>query len=108
MLESPKDRIGESHVTIHGSELAAWEQLCMALRIFDAWLLEDFFGAQGNLGFSHLDKRRGGTNLARLDRFYVNNGLCAQGGSVGILIGTMFLDHTPMILVFKEQRRPPS
>ena len=36
MLESLKDRIGGSHVTIHGSELAAWEQLCMSLRIFYA------------------------------------------------------------------------
>ena len=95
MLESPEDRIGGSHVTVHESELAAWEQLCMSLRIFDTWLLEDFSRTQGSLGFSQLDRRRGGTNLARLDRFYVSDGLCTRGGSVGILAGTTFLDHAP-------------
>ena len=46
MLESPEDRIGGSHVTVQGSELAAWEQLCMSLRISDSWLLEDFSGCR--------------------------------------------------------------
>ena len=63
---------------------------------------------QGSLGFSRSDRRRGGTNLARLDRFYVSDGLRTRGGSVGILAGTTFSDHAPVVLVFEEQRRPPS
>ena len=72
MLEPLKDRIGESHV-----KLAAWEQLCMSMRISDAWLLEDFSQAQGSLGFFCLDRQRDDTILARLDRFYATDGLCA-------------------------------
>ena len=108
MLESPKDRIGGSHVTVHGSELAAWEQLCMALRISDAWLSEDFSRAQGSLAFSRSDRRTGGTNLAKLDRFYVSDGLCDRGGTMGILASTKFSNHAPVVLVLEEQRRPPS
>ena len=58
MLESHEERIGGSHVIVHGSELAAWEQLCMALQISDAWLSEDFSRAQGSLVFSRSDRRR--------------------------------------------------
>ncbi|RYA44468.1 hypothetical protein DD606_25175 [Enterobacter cloacae complex sp. GF14B] len=31
MLEDPSDRIGGSHATVHGVELAAWERFCMTL-----------------------------------------------------------------------------
>ena len=55
MLESPEDRIGGGHVTVHGRELAAWEQLCMSLPILDAWFLAGFVRAQGSLSFSHSD-----------------------------------------------------
>ena len=37
MLESPEDRRGGSLTTIHGSKLAAWERLCMMMRISDSW-----------------------------------------------------------------------
>ena len=46
ILESPEDRLGGHHVTIHESELAAWERLCMTLRISDAWFIESFSRAQ--------------------------------------------------------------
>ena len=55
LLESPEDRIGGGHGTVHGSELAAWEQLCMSLRILDAWFLVGFSQPQGSLSFSRSD-----------------------------------------------------
>ena len=42
MLESCEVKIGGSHIMVHKSELTAWEQLCMLLRIYDTWLLESF------------------------------------------------------------------
>ena len=46
MFKSPEDTIGGSHVTIHRSEQAAWEQLCISLLIFNAWLLEGSLGCR--------------------------------------------------------------
>ena len=42
MIESPEDRQGGSQITVHGTELAAWERLCMALGLQDVWHLADF------------------------------------------------------------------
>ena len=106
MLESPEDRIGGGHATVHGSELAAWEQLCMSLRILNAWFLASFTRAQGSLSFSCSYRQLEGSNLARLDRFYVSDALCDRGGLIGILVGITFSDHAPVVLVLEEQRRP--
>ena len=99
MLESPKDRIGGGHVTIHGSKLAVWEQLCMSLQILDAWFLAGIVQAQGSLSFLRLISRLEGSNLARLGRFYISDALRDREG-------TTFLDHDLVVLVLEEQRRP--
>ena len=57
MLEDPSDRMGGSHVTVQGSELAAWERLCMTLQITDVWQHEAFSRSQGSLSFSQSDHR---------------------------------------------------
>ena len=85
MIEAPSDRIGGSHVTVHGSELAAWERICMTLRIDDVWHHEDFGRGHGSLLFSRSDRRIGGSNLSWIDRFYVSDWIGARGGSVGHL-----------------------
>ena len=105
MIEVPSDRIGGSHVTIHGSELASWERLCMSLRIDDVWHHEGFGREQGSLLFSRSDRRIGGSNLSRIDRFYVSDWLGARGGSTGILAGTSMSDHAPAVLVISDARR---
>ena len=101
MLEDPLDRVGGSQTTLHGSELAAWERLCMTLRISDVWQHEAFLHAPGSLDFSRSDRRQGGTNLSRLDRFYVSDWLGEHGDSVGILAGTSFSDHAPVVLALE-------
>ena len=37
MLETVEDRCSGSQTTMHGSKLAAWEQICMFLRLEDVW-----------------------------------------------------------------------
>ena len=78
----------------------------MSLRLLDAWFLAGFSQAQGSLSFSRSDRRLEGSNLARLDRLYVSDALCDREGSIGILAGTTFSDHAPVVLVLEEQRRP--
>lgn len=73
MIEAPSDRIGGSHTTIHGSKLAAWERLCMTLWIDDVWHHEGFGQEQDSLTFSRSVRRVGGSNLSRIDRFYVSD-----------------------------------
>lgn len=98
MLESLDDRRGGSGTTIHGAELAAWEGLCLRLRISDAWHHPGFVHERDNLLFSCSDSRIGGTNLSRLDRLYVSDALGEKGGTVGILAGTCFSNHAPVIM----------
>ena len=102
MLESLDDRVGGSQTLVHGQELAAWEQLCMTLRISDAWSHEGFSRAVGSLSFSRSDRRLGGTNLSKLDKFYISDSVGERAGTVGILAGTTFSDHVPAILVLKD------
>ena len=65
MLEDLVDRLGGSQqTTIHGSELATWERVCMILRISDVWQHEAFLHSPGSLDFSRSDRRMGGTNLS--------------------------------------------
>lgn len=104
MIEAPGDRIGGSHVMVHGSELAAWERFCMALRIDDVWHLESFGRDHGSLLFSCSDRWIGGSNLSRIDRFYVSDWVGGRGGSIGILAGTSMSDHAPVVLSIAEPR----
>ena len=105
MIEAPEDRCGGSQVTVHGSELAAWERLCMTLRIADVWHSEGFFRERDSLLFSRSDRRIGSTNLSRIDRMYVSDLLLDRGGSVGILSGTCMSDHSPVLMVLAEGTR---
>ena len=106
MLESLDDRVGGSQTSVHDRELAAWELLCMTMRILDAWSHEGFARAAGSLCFSRSDRRLGGTNLSRLDRFYIRYSVGERGGTMGILASTTFSDHAPVVLVLEDQRRP--
>ena len=99
MIEDPMDRKGGSSVTIFGEELAAWERLCLKLRILDVWFMPNVYRYNGSLQFSRSDRRIGGANLSRLDRFYVDDVVVPHGGSVNIMPGITFSDHAPVILV---------
>ena len=105
MIEAPEDRCGGGHVTVHGSELAAWERLCLSLRISDVWHSVGFSRESGSLHFSRSDRRIGSTNLSRLDRMYASDLILDRGGSVGILGGTCMSDHSPVMLVVDEGTR---
>lgn len=90
MLEDASDRQGGSSVTIQGEELASWERLCFGLWLLsDAWHVDEIARASGRIG---------GSNLSRLDRWYVDEWAGRRGGTVGILAGTTFSDHAPVIL----------
>ena len=103
MIETLEDRQGGSQVTVHGSELAAWERLCMALGLHDVWHLADFARERDSLGFSRSDRRIGGMNLSRIDRIYVSDALSDYGGMTSIIIGLCMLDHAPVVVVFRER-----
>src|SRR5271156_1631374 len=77
----------------------------MTLRIDDVWHHAGFGHERDSLLFSRSDQRIGGTNLSRIDRFYVSDWLGARGGSTGILAGTSMSDHAPVILVVADTRR---
>ena len=89
MLEDPGDRKGGSVVTIHGEELAVWERMCLKLSILDAWHMPNVYRSQGSLHFSRSDRRIGGTNTSRLDRFYVGEAFALNGG-ISRLCQTLF------------------
>ena len=108
MLEAAEDRCGGSQITVRGSELAAWERLCMSLRIVDVWHSEGFSHEKDSLLFSRSDRRIGSSILSRIDRFYVSDLLLDRGGSVGILSGTCMSDHAPVMLVLAEKARSSS
>ena len=105
MIEAPEDRCRGTQVTVHGSELAAWERLCMTLRIADVWHSEGFSRERDSLLFSRSDRRIGSTNLSRIDRMYVSDLLLDRGGSVGILSGTCMSDHSLVLVVLIEGTR---
>ena len=52
MIEDMYDRRGGSLTTVHGSELASWERLCLALHIEDAWHHPCFSQCPDSLRFS--------------------------------------------------------
>ena len=103
MIESPEDRQGGSHVTVHGTELAAWERLCMALGLHDVWHLADFARERDSLRFSRSNRRIGGMNLSRIDRIYVSDALSDYGGTTSIITGSCMSDHAPVVVVFRER-----
>ena len=82
MIEDPFDRKGGSVITIHGEELAAWERMCLKLQILDAWYMPNVYRSQESLLFTRSDRRIGGTNLSRLDRFYVGEAFVTHGGTI--------------------------
>ncbi len=98
MIEDPFDRKGGSVITIHGEELAAWERMCLKLQILDAWYMPNVYRSQESLLFTRSDRRIGGTNLSRLDRFYVGEAFVTHGGTIKIMPGTVFSDHALVLL----------
>ena len=58
---------------------------CMAMR--------NVYRYQDSLSFSRSDRRIPGTNLLRLDRFYVGEAFILNGGNITIMLGTTFSDH---------------
>ena len=105
MIEDMYDRSGGSLTTVHGAELAAWERLCLAMHIEDAWHHPSFSCRPDSLGFSRSDRRVGGMNMSWIDRFYVSGTVGDWGGSIGILAGTCLLDHSPVLLMVTEGER---
>ena len=81
-----------------GEELAVWERMCLKLSILDAWHTPNVYRSQDSFSFSHSDRRIGGTNHSRLDRFYVGEAFVLNGGNITILPGTIFSYHAPIIL----------
>ena len=108
MIEDQQDRVGGSGVTIHGPELAAWERLCLDLRISDVWHMHNFYRPRESLRFSRSNRRLEGTNIARLDRFYVGECLAERGGTIQIVSGTTFSDHAPVLMTLLENASPKS
>ena len=53
---------------------------------------------EDSLHFSCSDRRIGGTNLSRLDRFYVGEAFVLNGGNITIMPSTTFFDHAHVIL----------
>ena len=80
--------MGGSSTTIHGHELAMWEQLVFSLQILDAWHAPSMVHTNTSLLFSRSDRRVNGTNLARLDRFYVSGKFISVTGTIHIMPGT--------------------
>ena len=108
MIETPEDRCRGSQITVHGSERAAWEQLCMTMRLEDAWHHPGFSRGSRSLQFSRSDRRVGGTNLSRIDRMYISEDSGMRGGTCEILAGTCMSDYSPVMLVIHEDMRPSS
>ena len=104
MLEDPIDRMGGSSITIHGHELTMWEQLVFSLQMSDAWHAPSMVRTNTSLLFSRSDRRVNGTNLARLDRFYLSGKFISATGTVHIMPGTTFSDHAPIILSLSTQK----
>ena len=92
------------HITIHGQELAAWERFCFKLRLLDAWQSQSFMQMSSSLLFSRSDRRYGGVNVSRLDRFYLSDYFQNMGGMIGIMPGMTFSDHAPICLHILEDR----
>ena len=105
MIEAFEDRYGGNQPTIHGAKLAAWERLCMSLRVEDKWHHLGFARGCRSLRFSRFERRVGATNLSRIDRMYISDDLGARGNMIEILVGTCMLDHSLVMLVVHDDKR---
>ena len=68
----------------------------------DTWYSSSFSKHIASPQFSRSDRRLLGTNLARLDTFYADDFFLTLGGSLHILAGTTFSDHSPRIVTLKK------
>ena len=62
-----------------------------------------FARLKDSLSFSRSDRRQQGVNLSRLDRIYVDDFFVGKGGEIGIVSGSVFSDHAPVIMVIGKQ-----
>ena len=102
MIEDKLDRSGGSEAVLYGSELSFWERLCFKYGFQDTWYSSSFSKHVESLQFSRSDRRLLGTNLARVDKFYADDFFLTLGGSLHILAGTTFSDHSPLIVTLKK------
>lgn len=81
------DRCGGSTTTIHGAELAAWDELGFAQRLSDAWHVDTLDRA---VGASHSHALIGGwvapICLALMDGMWMSGLAAAEGGQLGFLL----------------------
>ena len=105
MIEAHEDQCGGSQTTIHGSELASWESLCMSLRIEDAWHHPGYAQGSRSFRFSHSDRWAGVTNLSWIDRMCISDDLGARGGTIEILAEMCIFDYSVVMLVAHEHAR---
>ena len=100
MIESPSDRLGGSSTTISGLELREWEKLIFKYEVTDLWHIPTFSRMPDSLLYSRSNRRSVALNLSRIDRFYADSFFWDRGGYVGIISGTSFSDHAPIMLKF--------
>ena len=108
MIEDKLDRSGGSQAVLYGSELSFWERLCFKYGFQDTWCSPSFNKHVESLQFSRSDRRVLGVNISRLDRFYADDFFIALGGSLQILAGTTFSDHSPLIVTLKKVEKGKS
>ena len=78
------------------AELTTWERLCLSFRLQDAWHVTSL---RDLLNFSKSDRRLQGVNMSRLDRMYIDYYFVEKSGEIGILSGSLFSDHAPVIMI---------
>ena len=100
MIKSPIDRLGGSSATISGMELREWEKLIFKYEVTYLWHIPTFSRMPDSLLYSCSNRRSDALNLPRIDRFYADSFLGDHGGYVGIISGTSFSDHAPIMLNF--------
>ena len=100
MIESPIDRLGGSSVTISGPELRDWEKLIFKYEVTDLWHISTFSRMPDSLLYLCSNRKSDALNLSRIDRFYADSFFWDCGGYVGIISGTSFSDHAPIMLKF--------
>ena len=91
MLEDPSDRMGGSTVTISGAEFAEWENLCFKFNLQE--FMKSFARRVESLQFCRSSRQVGDANLSRIDKFHADQFFWELRGSLGIMLGTNFVDH---------------
>ena len=100
MMESPTNSLGGSSISISGSELREREKLMFKYEVTDLWHIPTFSRMHYSLLYPRSNQRSIALNLSRIDRFYVDSLFWDRGGYVGIVFGTSFSDHAPVLLKF--------